>query len=256
MGLIVYKSVDNSIIDVDDKSRVVKNVLSRTEMVDSDNDIITKSAYNKTISEFGPQGANLIYHLIDHKHGLTTTLGKFSELYMEGDQLVGVTKIDKTTLGNDTLEQYKAGTISQHSVGFDTIKQDKSNGNGPQIIREVKLYEGSAVLWGANDQTPNLSVGKSLKTMTMEQKQTFSETTFKRLDCFIKLFKNGKISDETGFMLEFQIKQIRDELDMIFKSMSTPPDEKSVEPVDANDESIVEDIFKQLLLRNLKINNL
>lgn len=260
MNLIQYKSVDNSVVDVDDKSRVVKNVLNKTNMVDSDNDLITNSAFDKTIQERGPAGSNLIYHLTDHTPSLKSAVGKFSQLYMDGDNLVGITKIPATTWGNDVLEMYKSGIINQHSIGFSTIKSDALNADAmsAQVIKEVKLYEGSAVLWGANDQTPNLSVGKSLKGMTMIEKQNHYQTIIKRLDAFTKMLKDGKISDETGELMELQMKQIQDELNKLFKSMTTPPvSEETVEPEEVKvEENSVEDIFKQILLRTKKISNL
>jgi HK97 family phage prohead protease len=167
---LIYKSFGDeeksSVLDVDDKSRRVKNVFNKTGVKDSDNDVIEKTAFNNSISQRGPQGKNLIFHLADHMASLKSTIGKFSELYMEGDNLVGVTIIPKTTLGNDVLELYKTGVINQHSIGFNTVQKETMHQDDPEkrfnIIKEVKLWEGSSVVWGANEWTPSLSVVKSL----------------------------------------------------------------------------------------------
>ncbi len=116
------------------------------------------------MAERGPKGANLIWHLTDHNPSLKSAIGKFSELYVEDNYLVGVTDVPNTTWGNDVLEFYKSGHINQHSVGFRTIKQEnqKSQEGEYNLIKEILLFEGSAVLWGANMNTPTLEVNKSL----------------------------------------------------------------------------------------------
>lgn len=118
------------------------------------------------------------------------------------------------------------------------------------------MYEGSSVLWGANEYTPNLSVGKTLKTMSTVEKEEYYETIIKRLNAFTKVLKDGKISDDSGELMQLQMIQIQDELKKLFKSMSTQPvSEEAVEPVEHEqiDESLPEDIFKQILLRSKKL---
>ncbi len=51
---------------------------------------------------------------------------------------------------NDAIKLYEAGLINQHSIGFSTLKSDVNQKTGVRTITELKLYEGSAVLWGAN----------------------------------------------------------------------------------------------------------
>src|SRR5688572_27955242 len=150
------KTVDNSTLDVDGKSRRVKVVLNKTGVKDFDNDVIEKSAFDRTIKERGPQARNLIWHLTDHNPSLKSAVGKFSELRMEGDDLIGITNIPNTSWGNDVLTFYKSGQINQHSIGFNTKKDEAAKEH--RIIKEVMLYEGSAVLWGANEFTPMVEV--------------------------------------------------------------------------------------------------
>ena len=202
------KSVPDSVKDVDAASRRVKVVLNETGSKDLDNDVIEMGAFKKTISERGPKGKNLIWHLTDHWPDLKHAVGKFSELYEEGNQLVGITNIPETTWGNDVLELYKTGTINQHSIGFRITKAEPVNAGDPnehRLIKEVLLYEGSAVLWGANPNTPTLTVGKSL-----EPKDALEQ--YNRLN---KAMKDGNYTDETFSILEAQLKQI--EQDMLKK---------------------------------------
>src|SRR5688572_22648490 len=95
--------------DVDDTSRRVKVALNKIGVKDNDNDIIEKGAFDKTIRERGPKGKNFIWHLTDHWASLKNAVAKFSDLFMEGDYLVGVSTIPNTSWGNDVLEFYKTG---------------------------------------------------------------------------------------------------------------------------------------------------
>ena len=91
------KLIADSVRDVSETSRKVKVAISQMGSKDFDNDVIDHGAYNKTMTERGPKGANLIWHLTDHNPSLKSAIGKFSELYVEGDYLVGVTDVPNTT---------------------------------------------------------------------------------------------------------------------------------------------------------------
>lgn len=199
------KEVSNSVTDVDTVSRRVKVVLSEMGSKDLDNDVIESGAYNKTISERGPKAKNLIWHLTDHWPDLKHAVGKFSELYEEGNKLIGITNIPNTTWGNDVMEFYKTGTINQHSIGFRIIKSEPQNAgtvNEYRLIKEILLYEGSAVLWGANPNTPTLTVGKSASP----------DDIVCRYKQLTKAFKEGNYTDETFAILDAQIKQIEQDM--------------------------------------------
>jgi len=208
------KSISDSVVDVDDKSRRVKIAISEMGSIDSDNDIIDQNAYTKTIAERGPLGKNKIFHLTNHRPDLQNTLGKFSELYVEGNKLVGVNNILKTTWGNDVLEMYKAGTIGEHSVGFTTIRSEEGKNDEPRIIKEIRLYEGSAVLFGANENTPTLSVGKSY---TKEEKDAELSRILKELAVVRNFYKNGNYTDDTADMIEIRILQLEESVKALFQ---------------------------------------
>jgi hypothetical protein len=112
------KSIDGSALDVDKKSRRVKIAIASTENVDLQNDVIAKGAFNRTIAHRGPQGTNEIWHLIDHNASIQTALGKFSELGMEGQHLVGVSEYKDSYLWREVVwPLYEKGDINQHSIG-------------------------------------------------------------------------------------------------------------------------------------------
>lgn len=232
------KTVDSSVLDVNDKGRQVKVAISQVGSKDLDNDVIEAGAYTKTISERGPKGSNLIWHLTDHNPSLKNAVGKFSELFMEGNYLVGVTNIPNTSWGNDVLEFYKTGHINQHSVGFRTIKREPVNAdtaNEYSLIKEILLYEGSAVLWAANPNTPTLSAGKNL---TIEEKQSELDKLQKEMTVISKSLKDGRLTDETFELIEIRFKQLQERISELFNQL-TQPVEKTVEP---NNESLLSTI--------------
>lgn len=212
----------DSVKDVDTTSRRVKVAISSMGNLDLDNDIIDKTAYNRTVKERGPKGAKLIWHLTDHNASLKSAIGKFSDLYVEGSQLVGITDIPKTTWGNDMMEFYKTGHINQHSVGFRTVKSEPVNAgkaNEHRLIKEILLYEGSAVLWGANTETDTLSVGKSITKSDCE-KQYFE--TLKEVTNLAKVFKSANLTDETFELIDIKLAQLTDRLQQLFEKAIQP----------------------------------
>jgi HK97 family phage prohead protease len=202
------KTIADSVKDVSETDRRVKVAISHMGSKDFDNDVIDGGAYTKTITERGPKGANLIWHLTDHNPSLKSAVGKFSEIYPEGDYLVGVTNIPNTSWGNDVLEFYKTGHINQHSIGFKTIKaeiQNKGKENEYNLIKEVFLYEGSAVLWGANINTPTLG-----KSMTKDELMSEHEKMSKELSLLLKSLKDGRFTDEAFEFIEIRAAQINE----------------------------------------------
>ena len=209
MKTIEYKGADmEDILDVDTENKTVKAVWARFDNVDLDSDIIVKEAVTKTIKERGPKGKNLIYSLVDHIADTDHMIGKPTELYVKDDMLIAVTKIVETEKGEDMIKMYNEGLINQHSIGFSTIKSDwQDSKQTVRIIKELKLYEGSAVLWAANPETPTLDVTKSY----LNDKEKLN----KRLNNLLNAFKGGTYTDETFNLLEIEIKHIQQMIDNI-----------------------------------------
>lgn len=208
MKTIEYKGADmmDDLLDIDVENKTVKAVWARFDNIDLDSDIIVKEAVTKTIKERGPKGKNLIYSLVDHIADTDHMIGKPSELYVKDDMLIAVTKIVETEKGEDMIKMYNEGLINQHSIGFSTIKSDwQDSKQTVRIIKELKLYEGSAVLWAANPETPTLDVTKSF----LNDKDKLN----KRLLSLLNAFKGGTFTDETFQLLEIEIKHIQQMID-------------------------------------------
>jgi len=211
---IEYKDTsDDSVMDVDTEKRTAKVIWSRLGNKDLDEDIILPTAYTKTISERGPLGKQLIWALTDHRASLKHAIGKPTELYVDGDKLVAVTKILDTPFGDDVAKMYNAGLINQHSVGFSTIQSEYDTNTEVRTLKELMLYEGSAVLWGANPETQTIEM---MKGLSFDEQKTGLN---KRLELLLKGFKHGTYTDETFSLIEIEIKQIQQLIDLI----TTPP---------------------------------
>ena len=237
--LVEKQDLGYNIMDVDSEQRRVKAVWAMCGNIDLDNDIIVPEAFTKTLAERGPSGKNLIWSLVDHCADMNNVIGKPEQIYVENDMLIAITPIVETEKGEDIIKLYEAGLINQHSIGFSTIKSNV-NKEGIRTITELKLYEGSAVLWGANPETPTLGFKGEMEAK--DKKQELSN----RLERLIKSFKGGRFTDETFSLIEIEIKRIQSELLEIevIKEITQP--ELSVEPIVEEKEENNEQILKAI----------
>jgi len=197
---IQHKVYDLKALDVDTSKRSVKVAIAEMESIDRDGDVFDKSAFDKTIAERGPNGSNEIWHLVNHERKLESSLGKFQKLYKEGKYIVGENSYRDMFLWKEVAwPLYERGDITQHSVGFTTLNQSKAVDHN--IITQVALWEGSAVLWGANPNTPTFEVVKSF----LEQKK---ETAIDYMAWVIKKLKEGKYSGENESLLINELQEV------------------------------------------------
>lgn len=198
------------ITDLDEGSRRVKGYFASFDTLDSDMDVIRKGAFKKSIDERGVNsiGNRKIAHL--RNHDWEHQIGKPEELFEDNIGLGFVSKLGRSTKGNDALLDYQDGILREHSIGFnyiqDKIKHVKESTYHPEghfEILEVKLWEGSAVTFGANSLTPVIDVAKGATP----------EMRFKKLvelsASFYNAIKNGKGTDERLENLEAMFKQIQ-----------------------------------------------
>ena len=224
MNTILYKqSPMGELLDADEKAGVIKGYASVFDNKDSDNDIIRKGSYRKTISENG-QRVKYLY-----QHDMDKPLGKMSLLEEDDKGLIFESKIAKTTLGKDVIELIKSGVITENSVGILPIQKEMVD--GVRNITEVKLYEISAVTLAANDQA-----------VIMDVKGNYDkDKILSRYDNMAKLIRKGNISDELGFALEAEILKLKS----LFQKITTQPaDIKVTEPVEVKND--VSEMYKYL----------
>lgn len=80
------------------------------------------------------------------------------------------------------------------------------------MIKEVLLFEGSAVLWGANPLTPTLTAGKSF---TKDDIAVEHEKLSKEMGLLLKSLKDGRFSDDAFEFMEIRLAQINEALKSI-----------------------------------------
>ena len=209
-------------LDVDETTKSVKVAIAEMETKDRDGDIITPDAFNRTIKSKGPKGSNEVWHLLDHTPTSFSALSKFTELYTEGKYLVGISKYKDSFAWREVAwPLYAGGDFTQHSIGFRIVKEDPKKDYNE--IQEIELFEGSAVLWGANPNTPTMEVRKSM-TFADHQKELHS-----RMERLLKFIHSGHDFDEMKSLIEIEFRQIQQQLSDL--KNTTQPVEKTLDSV-------------------------
>lgn len=199
--------------DVDKASRKVVVYLAKFDNVDSDGDVIRKGAFAKSLQEHGvDSNSNRKIAFLRH-HDWQQPIGKFLELKEDDNGLYGVAEMGRTTIAEDAWKDYEDGIIREHSIGFQYIK-DKMKfiedstmpTKGFYEVKEVKLFEGSAVTFGANSLTNVLSVtkGEERATLLTKLNLTFNDT--------LKTLLERRESSEGVFELEMKLKYLNSQL--------------------------------------------
>lgn len=206
--------------DVDTTGRRVQFYVAAYGNVDSHGDIILPGAFTKTLKENGPgAGINRLRHLKDHSTSFP--LGPIEEAEDAPLGLVLTSRVSKTSYGNDVLA-LEADGVYEHSIGYQTIKQQKT-ASGNELI-ELRLFEGSSVTWGSNPLTPTIGI----KSRTPQEQGDF---LVKQLGVLEKSLRTGNLTDETCQLLVIQTLQIKQAIsDLLTQSLAKPqPDVKSTE---------------------------
>ena len=221
--IYTYKSLGMEVKDVDVKEGVVSGYFSAFGMVDSDGDIMMPGAFKRSIADWGPKGKGRIKHLLNHDP--SKPLGKVIELEEDGYGLKYVSKVGTHSLGKDFVKMVESGLIAEHSIGFKTLREQKS-GDANQI-HEVMLFEGSSLTaWGANENTPLIGM-KNMATIEDIQAQIKS---------FEKFIRDSDVTDETIDLCLIKVKQLAQALEMMSSTeaaIAAPPQQKE-EKVDVS----------------------
>ena len=189
--------------DLDIQTRRVKIMLANFDSLDSDKDIIRKGAFKKSIEERGPGSTSnrkiafLRYHDWEHP------IGKFVHIEETNEGLIGEAQLGRSPKADAAMLDYQDDMINEHSIGFNYI-EDKTQyverGEASYWeIKEVQLWEGSAVTFGANSLTPTLDVSKGNHLEVIDKVN-------KKMTSLINALKNGKGTDERLFEIEMALK--------------------------------------------------
>jgi HK97 family phage prohead protease len=190
----VKKGLNQGFTDSDMKQGIVSGYFAVFGNKDLDGDVIEPGAFSKTIMERGPQGKQLIKYLLDHDKN--KVVAKITNLYEDSKGLRYEAKIGTHTAGQDFQKMIESELINQHSFGFRTIKEQYDAQSKSNMIKEVMMYEGSAVQFlGANPETTFIDLKSE-------------EDAFNYLERLEKFIKTSDATDETIFKLENQLKSL------------------------------------------------
>tara|TARA_R110000772_G_scaffold36091_5_gene86612 strand:+ start:6219 stop:6998 length:780 start_codon:yes stop_codon:yes gene_type:complete len=229
----------SEIKDMDNDKRQVAIYLSKFDNIDSDNDIIRKGAFKKSLKERGVNSKSnrkiqfLRYHDWEHQ------IGTFETLEEDDKGLFAVANLGTSTKGEDAWRDYQEGIILEHSIGFQYIeskikwiKDETLDSQGFFEIKEVKLFEGSAVTFGSNEMANTIEIIKS------ENKEDAIDEISERLGQVIKSLSIGQGSDNRLHELEMKAKFLSSQLGILAKSepfiKNTPT---IVKPFEAKEKS-------------------
>jgi HK97 family phage prohead protease len=209
MNLYVYKSLAESFTDVDTKKGIISGYFAAFDNIDAVGDVIRKGAFTKTIAE----NFNRIKHL--ENHDTRKPVAKILELKEDAKGLAYVSQIGTHKDGKDFAAKVESGLITEHSVGYRTVKELKQKGYNE--VKEVQLWEGSSLThWGVNPNTPITSY----KGMTDEDYLTKLMERTKQLDSFCR---NSDASDETIQLLLLEHKQLTQTIADLYAKINTKP---------------------------------
>ena len=218
--LFAYKSFADgaSFKDADVKQGIVTGYFSKFDNVDSDGDVIRKGAFTKTISE----NFSRIKHLMNHN--VSQPLGVIKSLNEDGYGLAYESQVGKHALGVDFIKMVESGLITEHSIGFVSVKKNQLKDNADLTeITEIKLYEGSSLTaWGANPLTPLTGLKAEINV----------EKIFEQQKAIEKFCKNSDATDETIEMLLLHSKQLSQYI----------IDLKAIQPVETTEPDLIEAI--------------
>jgi HK97 family phage prohead protease len=198
-------------------------------MVDSDGDIMMPGAFKRSIQDWGPEAKGRVKHLLNHDP--SQPLGKIVELKEDSYGLFYRSQVGTHRLGQDFIKMVESGLIGEHSIGFRTLREQKSDSSNE--IHEVMLFEGSSLTaWGANEYTPILGI-KSLEQNAKIQEQIKS---------FEKFIRNSDVTDET---IELCLIKVRQLAQAIEKASSTQAVENT--PVQQKNNEVLEQSLISIL---------
>jgi HK97 family phage prohead protease len=211
-----FKGTGSALVkDIDGKSGTVVAYWSAFNNKDDGADIMMPGAWSRSIAERGPQSKQPRVKFL-YQHDDKMLVAAPSALVEDDFGLLATYTIPQTTLGKDVLLLYDAGVISEHSVGFTLNLSTWDRAQQARLLQECVLWEGSAVTWGMNSQTPVVAV----KALAQPGYLARLAEQAKALD---KLLHSGNLRDEKLCAnLERELKALQTALAPAHKADSAP----------------------------------
>jgi HK97 family phage prohead protease len=219
----------NIIKDIDTTQREVIFAYSKFDY-DSDNDLTVPTAFDKTVKESGVEGSNRIRHVWNHDRK-DLPIGAIKEMWRDNEYAYVRSKVLENEKGKDVWEAYKENAINEHSYWGKSFNHGV-NEKGGKLIKEVRLFEVSTVLWGAQENAKLLEMIKSgVKP---------DNYMIDYLDDLLKYVKKSSASDDFLETLELEILKGKDMIESLENSSRVD----TLEVIEPKIELSLSDIYK------------
>jgi uncharacterized protein len=226
----------NIIKDINIEKREVVFAFSKFNDYDSDDDITMNGAFSKTIRESGPDGSDRIRHVWNHSKS-NPPIGRLLKMWEDSEFAYAHSKMVNNQTANDVWDAYKEGALNEHSY-FGKSYNPERNEKGGILIKEVKLFEVSSVLWGAQESAKLKQLIKG-DIMGMDAIKELKEHLLS-MDKFVKK-SNG--SDDFLYQLESEIQKAMD----IILPISLEQEQaviKTPDPIEPKHEFSLAELYK------------
>lgn len=202
--MMEFKQVSHEIKDLDESKGIIVAYANVYENEDSDGDIMSKGAFNKTVKE----NYKRIRVLKDHMS--TITLGVPLEVNPNDSYgLLTTTQFNmkksvSQDMYTDIILMKQNGLNAELSIGFETIKR---NDKAKSKIEEVRLWEYSFLSsWAANEKAIVSDIKSKDKFMDMLVKMynlPYSDARLIQVETILKSLDNNEaVTDNTLESLE------------------------------------------------------
>lgn len=141
--------------------------------VDAHKDVMYKGCAERTIAEDGPRGEGLIKNFWNH----TELLGPVVELTEHKDGILMVGQVDDSRDLDRYLKHAESGAAKHGSIGYSIVRASGTVIEGKTVRRldEIKLWEGSLVIWPANTAAKLQAVKAALTLGVAVERKGFWE---------------------------------------------------------------------------------
>jgi HK97 family phage prohead protease len=204
----MFKSGIHIVKDIDTVKKSVVFAFSKLNDYDSDEDYTEKTAFDKTMKESGPDGSNRIRHVWNHDRK-ELPIGKPMRMWRDNEYAYTESKMLDNQKALDAWDAYKEGAINEHSYWGKSYNTGV-NQKGGKIIKEVKLYEVSTVLWGAQEKAKLVELIKS-----GDKPEPWLLEQIAGLQAYVK---KSNASDDFLEVLEIELEKAMDILNSLEKS--------------------------------------
>lgn len=238
------KALPALLIKAEEDTGIVEAIVSVFGVLDSYDDIILPGAYTKTIVERGRKVRVLNAHNswnVNDVIGIALEMREVAreelpqvvqDTYPEasGGLWTRTQYLMDTPEGRGAFARIKAGAVDEYSIGYQCLqfefKEIEMRGRKvvARLIKEIKLWEYSPVVWGANPATATVGVksdADSLYALVVEYAQkagrTLSSTNEQRIKdavrALLDVLDDAGIALDTGDSVEEEATQSPDDAD-------------------------------------------